>query len=110
VDEVNVEVVVVVLLELNGVEVLDRDADIVDLKLSEEVLKNSLVLLAGLLGLRLLLLSGLPAGQLDLDGLGLECLHWCGGSCLSDRGKISALSDALVVGDQVGGSGHEMHV
>lgn len=108
-NEVDVEVVVIILFKLDGVEVLAGDADVGNLKLRKEVFKDGLIFRSDLFwgsGL----LPGSLTWQLYLDGLGLE---WLGSSCSCDLRylvEVSALSDAEVVGNQVGSCSHEVHM
>lgn len=109
-NEVDVEVGVIILFELDGMEILASDSDVVDLELSEKCLQGVLILRSSGLRLCLCLLAGSLPWELDLDGLGLEGLDGGGSSGVTDGVGVSALSDAKIVSNQVGGSCNEMHV
>ena len=108
-NEVNVEVVVIILFELNGVEVLASDANVGNLKLRKKLLKDGLIFRGDLLwgsGL----LSGSLTWKLNLDGLGLEWLSSSCGCDLSYLVEVSALDDAEVESNQVGSGSHEVNM
>lgn len=106
-NEVDVEVVVIILFKIDGVEVLAGDTDVGNLKLREKLFKDGLIFRSDLFwgsGL----LPGSLTWELNLDGLGLE---WLGSSRCSNLRylvEVSALSDAEVVGNQVGSCSHEV--
>jgi len=107
VNEVDVEVVVIILFKIDGVEVLAGDTDVGNLKLREKLFKDGLIFRSDLFWGSGLLSSSLT-WELNLDGLGLE---WLGSSCGCDLRylvEVSALSDAEVVGNQVGSCSHEV--
>lgn len=106
-NEVDVEVVVIILFELNGMEVLASDANVGNLELRKKLLKDGLIFRGDLLwgsGL----LSGSLTWKLNLDGLGLEWLSSSCGCDLSYLVEVSALNDAEVKGNQVGSCSHEV--
>lgn len=107
VNEVDVEVVVIILFKLDGVEVLAGDTNVGNLKLRKKVFKDGLIFRSDLFRGSGLLSSSLT-WELNLDSLGLE---WLSSSCSCDIRnlvKVSALSDAEVVGNQVCCCSHEV--
>jgi hypothetical protein len=107
VNEVNVEVVVIIFFKLNRVEIFASDTDIGNLKLRKKLFKDGLIFRSDLFWGSGLLSSSLT-WQLNLDCLGLE---WLSSSCSCDLRylvEVSALSDAEVVGNQVGSCSHEV--
>jgi hypothetical protein len=107
VNKVDVEVVIIILFKLDGVEVLACDTDVSNLKLRKKLFKDSLIFRSYLFWGSGLLSSSLT-WELNLDSLGLE---WLSSSCSCDLRnlvEVSALSDAEVVGNQVGSCSHEV--
>lgn len=106
-NKVDVEVVIIILFKLDGVEVLACDTDVSNLKLRKKLFKDSLIFRSYLFWGSGLLSSSLT-WELNLDSLGLE---WLSSSCSCDLRnlvEVSALSDAEVVGNQVGSCSHEV--
>ena len=106
-NEVDVEVIIIILFKLNGVEVLASDANVGNLELRKELLKYGLIFRGDLLWGSGLLSCGLT-WELNLDGLGLE---WLSSSCGCDLRylvEVSALDYAEVEGNQVGSGSHEV--
>ena len=106
-NEVDVEVVIIILFKINGVEVLASDTNVGNLKLRKKVFKDSLIFRSDLFWGSGLLSSSLT-WELNLDGLGLE---WLSSSCSCDLRnlvEVSALCDAEVVSNQVGSCSHEV--
>lgn len=108
-NEVDVEVVIIILFKLNGMEILASHTNVGNLELRKELFKDSFIFRSDLFwgsGL----LSGSLSWKLNLDSLGLE---WLSSSCSCDLRNLvefSALSDAEVVGNQVGSCRHEVNV
>ena len=100
-NEVDVEVVVIIFFELNGVEVFASDANVGDLELRKKLLKDGLIFRSDLLWGSGLLSCGL-AWKLNLDGLRLERLSSSSSCYLRYLVDVSALDDAEVEGNQVG--------